>query len=185
MFVQVVPCPSCKGSGQIIDSPCKDCKGSGLARKNRRIAVKIPAGIGDGNQLRLRGQGEAPASKGVAGDLYVNIHVAPHKHFTRAGDNLLYELEIGFPEAALGTQVTVPTLGGETEVKIPSGTQPGEIIKLKGKGMPRLRGYGNGDLLLRTNVKVPQKLTKEQKRLIADLGQELKKAPSRNPFSRS
>ncbi len=179
MFVQVVSCPSCRGKGKIIDSPCKKCRGSGLAERSRKISVKVPPGIDDGYQLRLRGEGEIPP-EGVPGDLYVNIQVAPHKFLKRAGADLLYNLEIGFPEAALGTKVPVPTLDGNVDVKISQGTQPGEIIRLRGKGMPRLRGYGRGDLLVRVNVVVPKKLTKKQKSLIETLSKELNTDSSKN-----
>jgi len=172
MFVRVVPCPSCRGKGEIIESPCKKCKGTGLKERRRRITVKIPVGIDNGYQLRLKGQGEAPPKEGVPGDLYVNIHIAPHKHFKRVGDNLLYNLGIGFPQAALGSKITVPTLNGNTEVKIHHGTQPGDVIKLKGKGMPRLHRYGRGDLLVRIDMSVPKKLTKKQKTLIEKLASE-------------
>lgn len=172
MFVQIIPCPSCKGKGEIIESPCKKCKGTGLAKRTRRITIKVPAGIDDGYQLRLRGEGEAPHERGIPGDLYVNIHITPHRYFKRAGDDLLYNLEISFPKAALGTKTLVPTLNGNTEAKIHQGTQPGEIIKLKGKGMPRLRGYGRGDLLIHIDVVVPKRLTKKQRSLIETLTKE-------------
>lgn len=172
MFVRVTPCPSCRGKGRIIDSPCKECRGTGLAEKDRKITVKVPAGIGDGYQLRLRGEGEMPREGNIPGDLYVLIHIKPHQYFKRVGDNLLYNLEMGFPQAALGTKVSVPTLDGNTDVKIPRGTQPGEIVKLKGKGMPRLRRYGRGDLLVRVDISVPRKLTKRQKTLLEELAKE-------------
>lgn len=171
VFVRVTPCPSCRGKGQIIDSPCKECKGAGLQEKERTITVKVPRGIDDGYQLRLRGEGEMPL-EGYPGDLYVEINIEPHRYFKRTGDNLLYNLEIGFPQATLGTRVRVPTLDGETEVRIRHGTQPGEIIRLKGKGMPRLRGYGRGDLLLRVDIAVPRKLTKNQRTLMEKLAEE-------------
>ncbi len=174
MFIRVVPCPKCKGKREIVDSPCRKCRGIGLEERKRRITVKIPVGIDNGYQLRLKGQGENPPEEGIPGDLYVNIHVSPHKYFERVGDNLLYNLEIGFPQAALGTSITVPTLDGETEVKIHRGTRPGDVIKLKGKGMPRLRRHGQGDLMVRVNVSVPKKLTKKQKMLLEELAKEFK-----------
>jgi len=177
MFVQVVPCPSCNGRGQIIDSPCRNCGGTGLTKRTRRITVKVPSGIDDGYQLRLRDEGEMPPERGIPGDLYVNIHLTPHRHFRRVGDNLLYNLEIGFPEVALGAKALIPTLDGDAEIKVRHGTQPGEIIKLKGKGMPRLRGYGKGDLLVRVNVQIPKKLTKEQKKLVETLAKEFNQNP--------
>ncbi len=174
MFVRVVPCPKCRGTGKIIDSPCKNCKGIGLEERKRRIAVQIPSGIDNGYQLRLRGQGEAPQNEGVPGDLYVNVYVSPHKLFERVGDNLLYNLEIGFPQAALGTRITVPTLDGNAEVKITHGSHSGDIVKLKERGMPRLNGHGRGDLLVRIEISVPKDLTKKQKTLIKELAKEFK-----------
>jgi molecular chaperone DnaJ len=174
MVVRVVPCPKCRGRGKVVDSPCKKCKGIGLEEKKRRITVKIPSGIDNGYQLRLKGQGEVPSEEGILGDLYVNVYVSPHKYFKRVGDNLLYNLEVGFPQAALGARITVPTLDGNTEVKIHGGTCPGDVVKLKGKGMPRLRGHGRGDLLVRVDVSVPEKLTKKQKMLIKELAKEFK-----------
>jgi len=172
MFVRVIPCPKCRGKGEIVDSPCRECRGIGLEKRRRRITVKIPVGIDNGYQLRLKGQGEVPSQEGIPGDLYVSIHVSPHKYFERVGDNLLYNLEIGFPQAALGANITVPTLDGKTEVKIHRGTHPGDVVKLKGKGMPRLQGHGRGDLLVRVGVSVPKKLTKKQKVLIEELAKE-------------
>ncbi|MCJ7422705.1 molecular chaperone DnaJ [Candidatus Bathyarchaeota archaeon] len=173
MFMQVTPCPDCRGRGKIIDSPCKECRGTGLRRKKRRITIKVPLGIDDGFQLRLRGQGETPPGGGDPGDLYALIHIAPHRQFRRNGDDLLYNLTIGFPQAALGTEMLIPTLEGNVKAKIPAGTQPQQIIKLKGKGMPRLRGYGKGDLLIRVNMAVPENLTNRQKSLLEELAKEL------------
>ena len=171
-FVRVVPCPSCKGKGKIIDSPCPRCRGMGLVRRQRSITVKIPPGIDEGYQLRLQGQGEASQDGDYPGDVYVLIHLAPHAYFKRDEDDLLYNLTIGFPQAALGAEVTVPTLEGKTDLKIRPGTQPGQIIKLKGKGMPRFGGYGRGDLLVRVDLTVPEKLTSEQRTLLEQLAKE-------------
>ncbi|MCW4052223.1 MAG: molecular chaperone DnaJ [Candidatus Bathyarchaeota archaeon] len=173
-FIRVVPCPKCRGKGKVIDSPCKKCKGTGLEEKKKRIAVKIPSGIDNGYQLRLKGQGQDPPEEGIPGDLYVNVHVSPHKYFERAGDNLLYNLEIGFPQAALGTHITVPTLDGNTEVKIHRGTHPGDVVKLEGKGMPRLHRQGRGDLWVRVNISVQKKFSKKQKILLKELAKEFK-----------
>ena len=173
MYVQVTPCPTCRGKGTVIDSPCKNCKGTGLTRKKRKINVKIPAGIDDGYQLRLRGEGEMPQQGGGSpGDLYVLIRIPPHKYFKREEDNLWYDLMISYPQAALGTEVSVPTLEGNTNVKIHPGTQQGEILKLKGKGMPRFRGYGKGDLLIHIGISVPEKLTDKQRALLEQLAEE-------------
>jgi len=171
-FVRVAPCPKCKGRGSIIDVPCPQCRGTGLATKDRTVTVKTPPGIDEGFQLRLEGEGETPPEGGSHGDLYVLIHITPHQYFKRRGDDLLYRLPLGFPQVALGTEVSVPTLDGKTNIKIRPGTQPGEIIKLKGKGMPRLRGYGKGDLLVRVDISVPEKLTRQQKALLEELAKE-------------
>jgi molecular chaperone DnaJ len=173
-FIRVLPCPQCKGHGKIIDSPCKKCKGMGLKERRRRITVSIPPGIDTGYHLRLRGQGDIPPEEGIPGDLYINVQVSPHKDFERVGANLLCEAEIGFPQAALGTHIPVPTLEGNTKVKIHPGTRSGDIIKLKGKGMPKLQGHGRGDLLVRVNVSTPENLTKKQKMLIRELAKEFK-----------
>jgi molecular chaperone DnaJ len=172
MFVRVTPCQMCRGRGEIIDSPCKNCRGTGLEKRERSITVNVPAGIDEGYELRLRGEGEALSSDGPSGDLYVLIHILPHEHFKRNGDDLLYNLTIGFPQAALGSEILIPTLEGNTNIKIHPGTQPGEIIKLKGKGMPRLRGYGRGDLLARVDISVPEKLSQQQKILLEQLAKE-------------
>jgi molecular chaperone DnaJ len=171
-FVRVVPCPSCRGKGKTIDSPCPRCKGLGLVRRERSISVKMPPGIDEGYQLRLQGEGEASQDGDVPGDLYVLVHVAPHSYFKREEDDLLYNLSVGFPQAALGAEVTVPTLDGKVDVKIRPGTQPGQIIRLKGKGMPRFGGYGKGDLLVRVDVSVPEKLTSQQRALLEQLAKE-------------
>jgi molecular chaperone DnaJ len=172
MFVQVVACPDCKGRGLIIESPCRECRGTGLTRKIRTITLKVPAGIEDGFQLRLRGEGDMAPHGGTPGDLYALIHVAPHPYFRREGDDLLYDLTIGFPQATLGTEVTIRTLEGNANLKIHPGTQPGEVFKLKGKGMPRLRGFGKGNLFVRVNITVPEKLTQRQKSLLEELAKE-------------
>jgi molecular chaperone DnaJ len=172
MFVRVTSCPTCGGRGNLIDSPCRNCRGMGLAKKVRKITVKVPPGIDEGYELRLRGEGEAPVDGGSSGDLYVLIHITPHPYFRRDEDDLLYNLTIGFPQAALGIEAQVPTLEGSTSIKIHSGTQPGEIFKLRGKGMPRLRGYGKGDLLIRVNIAVPEKLTQQQRSLLEQLAKE-------------
>jgi len=172
MYVQVTPCPTCRGKGTLIDSPCKNCRGSGIVRKRRRITVKVPAGMDEGYQLRLRGEGEATANGGPAGDLYVVLHVVPHELFMRDGDDLTYVLMIGYPQAVLGAEVQVPTLEGPTTLRIHPGTQPGETIRLKGKGMPRFRGYGKGDLLVHVGISVPEKLTSQQRALFEQLAKE-------------
>jgi molecular chaperone DnaJ len=173
MYVQVTPCPNCRGKGVLIESPCKNCRGTGLVRKRRKISVKIPMGIDEGYQLRLRGEGEMAPNGGEAGDLYVLVRIRPNEFFMRDGDDLLHVLIIGYPQAALGAEVSVPTLEGPLTVKLHLGTQPGEVIRLKGKGMPRFRGYGKGDLLVRVGISVPEKLTQHQRALLEELAKEL------------
>ena len=173
MYVQVTPCPTCRGKGKIVDSPCKNCNGTGLVKKRRTITVKIPVGIDEGYQLRLRGEGEMAPNGDEAGDLYVLVHLLPHELFMRDGDDLAYVLMINYPIAALGGEVSVPTLEGPTTVRIHPGTQPSEVIRLKGKGMPRFRGYGKGDLLIRVGVAVPEKLTLQQRSLLEQLAKEM------------
>jgi molecular chaperone DnaJ len=156
----------------LIDSPCKNCRGTGLVKKRRKISVKIPVGIDEGYQLRLRGEGEMAPNGGEAGDLYVLVHIAQHELFMREGDDLWHVLMISYPQAALGAEVSVPTLDGPTTVQIRPGTQAGETIRLKGKGMPRFRGYGKGDLLVRVGISVPEKLTPQQRTLLEQLAKE-------------
>jgi molecular chaperone DnaJ len=172
MYVQVTPCSTCRGKGMLIDSPCKNCHGTGLVKKRRKISVKIPVGIDEGYQLRLRGEGEMAPNGGEAGDLYVLVHITQHELFMREGDDLWHVLMLSYPQAALGTEVSVPTLDGTTTVQIRPGTQAGETIRLKGKGMPRFRGYGKGDLLVRVGISVPEKLTSKQRALLEQLAEE-------------
>ncbi len=171
-YVQVTPCSECRGRGTLIESPCNECHGTGLVKKRRKINVKVPEGIDEGYQLRLRGEGEMAPNGGEAGDLYVLVHIKPHELFMREGDDLWHVLIIGYPQAALGTEVTVPTLDGPTTLKIKPGTQAGETMRLRGKGMPRFRGYGKGDLLVRVGISVPEKLTAKQRALLEQLAEE-------------
>jgi molecular chaperone DnaJ len=172
MYVQVTPCSNCRGRGTLIESPCRKCHGTGLVKKRRKICVKIPEGIDEGYQLRLRGEGGVASNGGEPGDLYVLVHIAQHELFMREGDDLWYVLIIGYPQAALGAEVSVPTLDGSATLKIKPGTQAGETIRLKGKGMPRFKGYGKGDLLVRVGISVPEKLTSKQRDLLEQLAAE-------------
>ena len=176
MYVQVTPCPTCKGKGVLIDSPCSNCRGSGRVKKRRRITVKIPVGIDEGYQLRLRGEAEMATDDGEPGDLYVLVHVIPNELFMREGDDLIHVLIISYPQAALGGDISIPTLEGPTVLRIRPGTQPGETIRLRGKGMPHFRGYGKGDLLIRIGISVPEKLTSQQRALLEQLSLELGEA---------
>ncbi|MDI9643857.1 MAG: molecular chaperone DnaJ [Candidatus Verstraetearchaeota archaeon] len=172
-FVQITACPACRGSGSIIDKPCGACRGSGVVKARRRINVKVPAGAEDGMQLRLRGEGDVSPDGGPPGDLYVQVSVTPDSRFRREGPDIYYDLKIGFPQAALGTEATVPSLEGPVKVTIEPGTQPGTLIRLKGKGMPRLTGFGRGDMFVVVSPVVPEKLTPRQRELLRELAKEL------------
>ena len=172
-FINVAPCDKCRGEGQIITEPCPQCRGSGREKFARTLTITIPAGVDNGSQLRLGGEGDAGVRGGSPGDLYLNISVMPHKLFTREGDDILYELPINFAQAALGDEVEVPTLDGKAKIKIPSGTQTGKLFRLKEKGIAHLRGSGRGDEIVRLNLVTPEKLTKEQKKLFEELAKSL------------
>ena len=165
------PCPTCGGRGQINRHPCRTCSGEGRQRKERLLKVTIPAGVEDDNQLRLSGEGEGGLLGGRPGDLYVVIHVRAHEIFLRDGSHLLCELPLTFPQAALGDVVKVPVLNGTAELTVPPGTQPGQRLVLKGKGMPHLRGRGRGDAFYEVVVEVPTRLSARQRELLEELGQ--------------
>ena len=168
-FVSLEPCRSCQGQGEIIDKPCKVCDGSGSVKKNKKIRLEIPAGVEDGMTLQLRGEGQ-PSENGPPGDLLIRIHVQPHPLFERLEDgHILYNLTLKFTDLALGADITVPTLDGKEKLRIPQGTQPNTILKIKNKGLPRYGSYGRGDLLARINIKIPTKLDDKQKSLLKDL----------------
>jgi len=165
------PCPTCGGEGQILKTPCKECRGVGRQRRERLLNVTIPAGVEDGNQLRLSGEGEGGLQGGPPGDLYVVIHVKPHEIFIRRGADLLCELPLTFPQAALGAEVEVPMLNGKGTLSVPAGTQPGEQLRLRGKGMPHLRGRGHGDAVYQVAIEVPARLTARQRELLEEFQQ--------------
>jgi molecular chaperone DnaJ len=156
-------CPACQGAGRVIEKPCKACHGTGRRDRQSKIKLKIPGGVDTGSRLRSLGNGEAGLRGGPPGDLYVVLHVKPHDIFQRDGDDLLCEVPVSFIQAALGTEIEVPTLSGKAEIKIPPGTQPGTTFRLKGKGVKNVQGYGNGDLHVRVMVEVPTHLTSAQK----------------------
>jgi len=157
------PCPKCQGEGEINKSPCKECRGEGRKRAEKLLAVKIPAGIEDGMQLRVTGEGSAGVHGGPSGDLYVLVRIREHAIFQRVGADLLCELPVSFPQLALGAALEVPTLDGRETLKIPAGSQAHEILRLRGKGMPHLRGRGRGDACYRLTLEVPQKLNAKQR----------------------
>jgi molecular chaperone DnaJ len=167
-FTSVTTCEKCRGEGTIIDSPCGDCKGRSLVQKIKKISVKIPAGVDTGSRLRIAGEGEAGEKGGPPGDLYVVIHVKPHETFIRQDTDIICEVPVSFPQAALGDKIKVPTLNGKVKMNIPSGTQSGTVFRLKGKGMTDLGGYGKGDEHVRVIVETPKKLTKRQKELLEE-----------------
>jgi len=174
LFTVSRPCPRCGGQGQIVTNPCKTCHGEGRVRRERLLQVKIPAGIEDGMQMRLGGEGGAGARGGPPGDLYVVVRVPEHPVFVRREADLYAELRLTFPELALGAEVEVPTLGGSATLKVPAGTQPSEVLRLRGKGLPRLRGRGHGDACYQVTLEIPQKLTARQRAAIEALDAAMK-----------
>lgn len=174
-FVLQTGCPKCRGQGQVIEKYCDECRGAGRVRKSSKLAVKIPAGVEDGMRLILRNQGEKGEQGGPSGDLYVFISVEPHKVFERFGDDLLLAHEINFPTAALGGKVTVDGLEGEVEIEVPAGTQTGDEVRIKGKGLPSVHHpKRHGDQVVRFVVRVPKKLSKKQRELLKQLMDEEK-----------
>jgi molecular chaperone DnaJ len=168
------PCPNCRGTGKTIAKPCQSCRGAGRISRERKITVKIPAGIATGQRLRLYGEGEHGSAGGPPGDLYVVVHVQEHSFFHREGDDLYCEMPVSFPTMALGGNIKVPTLNGHEDLSIPAGTQTGARFRIRGKGMPSVNGRGRGDLHVIAKVSVPKKLTKDQKHLLEELGKTLK-----------
>lgn len=167
-FVIQTACPKCRGEGSVVSKPCGECRGHGRVRQSKKINVKVPPGVEDGMRLILRGEGEAGENGGPSGDLYVVVSVRMHDIFVRDQDNVRFRLQISFPQAALGTRLTVPTLYGNEEVEIPSGIETGEIVKLKGKGFQNVHSKKKGDMLMDIFVKTPKKLSKKQKELLEE-----------------
>jgi molecular chaperone DnaJ len=174
-FTVARTCPQCRGAGKVITKPCATCRGAGRVTKDRKIAVKIPAGIATGQQLRLQNEGEGGTAGGPPGHLYVVVHVQEHEFFRREGLNLFCEIPVNFTTLALGGEIQVPTLNGPEHVKVHEGTQTGTTLRLRGKGMPDVSGRGKGDLLATVQVQTPKKLTKEQRQLIEQLAKALPK----------
>jgi molecular chaperone DnaJ len=168
-------CPRCQGAGRIVEQPCQTCHGSGSVRRARSFQVKVPAGVKDGARIRLAGRGEAGPPGGAAGDLYVVVHVSPHELFGRKGNDLTLEVPITFAEAALGATVSVPTLNGAVKLKVPAGTQSGRTFRIRGKGAPRKSGAG--DLLVTVNVRVPERLSRDEKQLLKQLHELERESP--------
>jgi len=181
-FMSTTVCNTCHGNGQIIEDPCPACKGTGKIKKVKKLSVKLPKGADNGLRLKIRGEGEAGSPGAPAGDLYVMVHVQPHKTFERVGDDILYELPISFVQATLGDEVLVPTLYGNVKMNIKPGTQTHSVLRLKGKGMPHLHGNGEGDQLVRVIVQTPKNLNSEQKELLRKFD-ELDRKSAKNKHS--
>lgn len=172
-FQSVSPCPDCNGTGEINETPCPDCGGSGKTRDNVTISVNIPAGVDNDSVIPIKGQGEPGVNGGPDGDLYIVINVEPHKIFERRGQDLWLEIPITFDQAALGDDIIVPTLEGKVSYKVPSGTQPDTIFRLKGKGIKSVRGNRKGDLYVKVNLEVPTKLNSKQKKAISAMAEKV------------
>jgi molecular chaperone DnaJ len=165
-FVRTQTCPTCGGSGRRVEHPCRECDGSGHVLEERTLEVEIPPGIHDGQRIRLSGEGHSGLLGGRAGDVYVRVRVRPDERFVREGDDIFSTANLTFTQAALGARIRIPTLDGETELEFDPGTQPGEVVVLRGRGMPVLQGFGRGDQRVLVNVAVPRQLTDEQRDLL-------------------
>ena len=165
------PCPSCHGEGKVITSPCPKCHGEGVVRGEEVIEIKIPAGVGEGMQLSVSGKGNAARHGGVSGDLLVLIEEEPDKELVRDGNDLIYNLNLTIPQAVLGASVEIPTVDSRAKVKIEPGTQAGKVLRLRGKGVPDVNGYGRGDLLVVINIPIPTRVNADEKKLLEQLAQ--------------
>ena len=168
-MVQVVTCSRCNGTGEVIETPCDTCHGRGLERKTVKKLVNIPPGVSDGVQIRLAGEGQPGTHGGPHGNFYLEIEVEKHPFFRRAGDDIQLDLDINIAQAVLGDEIRIPTLNGDVELRIPPGTQPGKIFRLRGRGIPHLRGSGTGDQLVTVSVQIPTRLNAEQRELFEQL----------------
>ena len=168
-FVQVATCSTCGGQGKVVTQPCSNCKGTGRDRKNRKLAVTIPAGVESGTHIRLSGEGEPGSNGGRPGDLYVSLGVREHALFERRGYDILYSMPINMAQATLGETMTIPTIQGQAELEVPAGTQSGKLFRIKGQGVPHLRGNQRGDQLVTVIVRTPESLSEEQRQLFQEL----------------
>jgi molecular chaperone DnaJ len=180
-FISVAPCPTCGGEGKVISHPCEVCRGEGRVRGDKSVVVDIPAGVSTNNYLTLRGKGAAGPRNGPHGDLLVMLDIKEDDRFERQGDDLVYDLPVSFSQAALGGEHPVPTPYGEERLKIPPGTQPETVLRLRGKGLPILGQDAKGDLLVRVRVWTPERLTEEQEQLFRELGKLEGEPPKRSP----
>jgi molecular chaperone DnaJ len=182
-FAIARPCSTCQGTGKLIIDPCTKCKGQGRVRRDRSVTVNVPAGVEDGQRMLYSGEGDAGIFGGPSGDLYVVLHCKEHEFFERDGRNLHYVFPVSVVQAALGSEITVPTLDGDHVLKVPEGTQTGATFKIRNKGVPELNGRGRGDLFVQLKVQTPTKLTKRQRELLEELRQTL--AVENKPVSRT
>jgi molecular chaperone DnaJ len=169
LFALQQPCPLCHGLGSIVETPCPTCHGSGRERRTKRYTVKIPAGVKDGTRIKLKGKGEAGYGGASAGDLYVVTRVEPSKVYERRGDDLIMQVPVSYSTAALGGSVEVQTPEGAVSLKIPAGTEDGKLLRIKGRGAPRLKGSGKGDVLARIHIEVPKRVNKKERQLLEEL----------------
>jgi len=174
-FTISTTCGQCHGEGKVVQHPCKDCRGLGRVRTTKKIQIKVPPGVDTGSKLRLRGEGEQGERGGPPGDLFVIIYVEPHDFFSRDGDDLICQIPVSFPQAALGAEIDIPTLNGTRSLTIPKGTESGEVFRIKGEGFVRLRGHGRGDELVQVIVKTPRNLTRRQEELLREFEEPGKK----------
>lgn len=168
-FVNIQPCNNCSGTGKVISSPCITCKGEGRTYEEDTIKISVPAGVSDNSYMTLRGEGNAGKNSGPAGDIIVVFKEVPHEFFVRDGDDVVYELNISYPEAVLGSEVEIPTLNGRAKLKIEAGIQPGKFLKMREKGIQHLNRHGAGDQLVKVNIFVPRKITNKEKELLNEL----------------
>jgi molecular chaperone DnaJ len=183
LFALQQPCPNCRGMGTVVDTPCPTCHGSGRERRTKRYTVRIPAGVKDGTRIKLKGKGEAGFGGAPAGDLYVVTRVEPSKLYERRGDDLVIDVPVTFDEAALGAEVEIPTPDGRVSLKVPAGSADGKLLRVKGRGAPKLKSDGRGDLLARLRVQVPSKLTKAEREALENLRKAHKTNPREKLFS--
>jgi len=177
LFALSQPCRRCRGNGVIVEKPCKSCRGGGRERATKRYAVKIPAGVKDGTRVRLKGKGESGRNGGPAGDLFVVVSAESSPLYERRGADLVLDVPVTYPEATLGATVEIPTPDGPVALKVPAGTESGKLLRVKGRGAPKLKGGGSGDLLARVKVSVPQKLTKAEKEALEAYDKVLRERP--------
>ncbi|MGB2954056.1 MAG: molecular chaperone DnaJ [Gaiellaceae bacterium] len=183
LFALSQPCPRCRGNGTVIEQPCPRCHGSGRERRTRRYTVKIPSGVRDGTRIRLKGKGEAGYGGGEAGDLYVVTRVEPSRIYERRGDDLVVDVPVTYTEAALGAEVQVPTPEGQVTLKVPAGSQDGRQLRIRGKGAPKLKGGGKGDVIARLRIAVPKKPSKRERELLEELAKANRENPREALFS--